>query len=496
MKKYLSAILMVLIFSLMFGASDVEAQGPSGDWTSSIFCVNQDANNDASVTFKFYKEDGSVIEFGPDIIGPNEEKYYYPSDLGSLGDFNGSLVVESSKGLSCSSQTSLSSVGTQSNPFMLGASGGFDISSASPTVFASQVLKNFDSGQFGFYNSYIAIQNTSSDAVTVTVEYTDRGLGKITAATKQYDINAQSGKIVYLEQNTNLPDGFLGSAKITANDGATPLVVQVVFYNDGSSYSKSQFLMYNGDYQGENKLYAPFVQRNFYDFNSGINIVNAGSTPTSFKIVFTIGRTSINTYTYQYPATLQPGRLVALFLPDIDALDPVDSLSMPERAGSAIIYATDINGNIGSGKLIANVNIRNDGRDPQNPNFGGQGSTYNAIGASQASKTLYVPNVQNMVGNAQFTSGINIANLTGTGGSCTYTFVDDPTVSWTKSLPANGIYSVLVSNITGLDAGYSSPVIINCTVDAAAIITLRANASSYWGDSQTSYNALKQIIIE
>lgn len=492
MKKVSATILLVILLSLLPLSGDVSAQGPAGDWISSIYCINQE-DTEGAISLSFYEEGSSVaIATMSDVIDPLKSKYYYPSDLNELSSFAGSVLVSSSTNISCSVQTSTSAVGTQGDPFMYGASGGFSSSSAAPVMYASQVLKNFSSGEFGWYESYLAIQNTSSSDVTVQVEYSDRAMGKIPAATRQYTIKSQSGKIVYLEENNDLPLGFLGSAKVSSISPAdTALAVQAVFYNDGSSYKKAQFHVYNGTPQGESKLYAPFVMRNFYDFNAGINVVNVGDTKTSFKIVFTIGRSSVQTYTYQLPREINPDELVAFFLPDIDELDPVDKLLVSERAGSAIIYATDLNGNLNpSGQLIANINFRNDGRDSNNRNFGGQAVTYNAVGDSQASQTMFIPNIQNEVGNAKFTSGINVANLTSTSGSCTYTFVDDSTVSWTQPLPPNGIYSILVSNIPDLDKGYSSGAMINCNVNAIAIITMRANASSYWGDSQTAINAL------
>jgi len=491
MKKFLYAGLIACIVVLSFG-SEVYAAGPSGKWVSSIYCINQ-GDTEATITVDFYGQDQTTpIKSENDTIAAHKSKYYLPGDLSDLGSFKGSVTISSDKNISCSVQTTKSAVGTTGDPFMMGASEGFDLNTAAPVMYVSQVLKNFSSGEFGWYESYIAIQNTSSSDVLVKVEYTDRAYGKISAATRNYTIKGQSSKIVYLNENNSLPVGFLGSAKISSVDPSnTPLAVQAVFYNDGSSYKKAQFHVYNGTPQGESKLYAPFIMRNFYDFNAGINVVNIGSSKTSFKIVFTIGRSSPKNYIYVHPRELNPGELVAFFLPDIDELNPVDKLNISERAGSAVIYAIYANGSLNSnGKLIANVNFRNDGRDKNNRNFGGQAVTYNAVGVNQGSQTLYVPNIQNQVGNASFTSGINIANLTGTKGSCTITFIDDPSANYTAGLPANGIYSVLVSNVSGLNNGYSSGAIINCTVKAMAIITMRANASNYWGDSQTAINAL------
>ena len=491
MKRFFFALLIAIIAIIPLSSS-VQAQGPSGEWVSSIYCVNQE-NEAGMVNLLFYEPGNSepVLDLS-DSIGPYGSKYYYPSDMAELGSFAGSVLAASSTNISCAVQTSKTAVGTQGDPFMMGSSGGFDSKAIAPVMYVSQVLKNFSSGEFGWYESYIAIQNTSTDNVTVGIEYTDRRLGFIPAATREYTINGQSSIIIYLEENSAIPVGFLGSAKIySINPESTPLAVQAVFYNDGSNYKKTQFHVYNGTPQGESKLVAPFVMRNFYDFNAGITVVNTGSNPTSFKIVYSIGRNSVNTYVYQHPTEINPGDLVAFYLPDVRVLDPVDRLTISERAGSAVIYATDINGNLNeAGELVANINFRNDGRYSPTPNFGGQAVTYNAIGANEGSQTIYVPNIQNEVGNALFTSGINIANMTGVDGTCTYTFVDDPTVSWVQPLPANGIYSIMVSNIPDLDKGYSAGAVINCTVDAAAIITMRANASNYWGDSQTAINAL------
>jgi hypothetical protein len=489
MKKIFYVSLIAIMLLLSMGPMEVSAQ-PKGDWISNIYCVNQE-ETEAGITLRFFNNGVEVYSF-TDSISPLKSKYYFPSDLVGLSTFSGSLVIESSAGLSCSVQSSSKATGTQANPFMYGASGGFDQNSAAPVMYVSQVLKNFSSGAFGFYNSYIAIQNTSDTKVTVQIEYTDRSLKLIPAATKDYEIEGRSNILVHLHENTSLPDQFLGFAKVSAKDGVTPLVVQTAFYNDSSSYTKAQFNFYNGVSIGENKLYAPFIMRNFYDFNAGFNVVNVGTTPTSFKIVFTIGRSTSNTYTYQHPYVLQPGRIVAFFTPDIAALNPVDSLPVQERAGSAVIYAAQTDGTLNpEGKIIANINYRNDGRWAATPQFAGAAISYNAVGAEYAGKLLFVPNIQNKVGGAQFTSGINVANLENKVGSCTYKFVDDPTVSWTKSIPANGIYVILVSNITGLDVGYNSAAIIECDVDVIAIITSRADASGFWGDSHTAINALK-----
>ncbi len=489
MRKFFYASLMIVMMLIPMGSLEVSAQ-PAGEWISNIYCVNQ-ANTPAAITLQFY-DAGSVKHSFTDTINPLKSKNYFPSDLTALGSFSGSLVIQSDKGISCSVQNSSKATGTQGNPFMYGASGGFDQSTTGPVMYVPQVMKNFDSGAFGIYRSYIAIQNTSTSQVTVQIEYTDRAMGKITAATQEFNVQGQSNKLVYLHDNASLPNNFLGFAKISAKNGVTPLAVQSAYYNDSTSYTKAQYALFNGVPTGESKIYAPYIMRNFYDYNAGFNVVNVGTTATSFKIEFTIGRYTTNKYTYQHPTALQPGQLVAFFTPDIAVLNPVDSLPINERAGSAIITAINPGGGENpSGKLVANINFRNDGRYAPTPNFGGAAATYNAVGSQSAGKLLYVPNIQSKVGGAQFTSGINVANLENTAGSCTYKFVDNPSVVWTQSIPANGIYSILVSNIPGLSVGYNSAAIIECNVNVITIITSRADAQGFWGDSTTAINALK-----
>lgn len=493
MYKFKNTLLIIVVLLLVLPFSAVNAQGPAGDWVSSFYCLNQDPVNAANISLAFYQENNgtAALTFSDTIPAGKAKNYYTPTSPAGVPDpFLGSVVVSSSTPLSCSVQNYSTAVGTQGDPFRLATSGGFDSGTASPVVYLSQVHKNFDSGAYGFYQSYIAIQNTSTSTADVTIEYTDRFTGLDVDATQVLSIPGQSTRVVYLETNTLLSDSFLGSAKIHSNDGTTPLAVQATIYNDASSHTKAQFALYNGTPTGESKLFVPYIMRNFYDFNGGITVVNVGTTATSFKITYSIGRTTVNEYVYQHPTELAPGALAAFYMPGVTALAPVDALAMSERAGSAVIQATDLAGNPTSGLLIANANFRNDGNDPTNPNFGGQSATFNTVGSGQVSQTMYIPNLQNLVGSAQFVSGVTIQNATATAGSCTFNFIDDPTVSWTQPLPANGIYALFAPVIADLDIGYSSGVIVTCTVDALAITNLRANAAGYWGDSASSLNAL------
>lgn len=491
MRKILFSSLIIVLMLVSFGAMEVSAQ-PVGTWVSNIYCVNQE-DTPATISLHFY-DAGTEVHTFVDTIPGLKSKYYFPADLPELGTFSGSLMIQSDKGISCSVQSSSQATGTQANPFMFGASGGFDQNTIGPVMYISQAMKNFDSGIFGFYRSYVAIQNTSDSQISVNIEYADRALGSIPAATQTMAIQGRSNILVHLHDNANLPNGFLGSVKVSSVDGVTPLAVQSAYYNDSTHFRKAQFALYNGMPSGESVIYAPFIMRNFYDYNAGFNVVNVGDAATSFKIEFKIGRTTTNTYVYQLPYALEPGQLVAFFTPDIAALNAVDRLPIAERAGSAVIYATNVDGSLNSsGKIIANINFRNDGRYTPTPNFGGAAATYNAVGNEYAGRTLFIPNVQNKVGGALFTSGINIANLEGTPATCTFSFVDDPTI-YDQVIPANGIGVILVSNIPGLATGYNSAAVLNCTADVIAIITNRADAAGFWGDSTTAINALKPLV--
>jgi hypothetical protein len=335
----------------------------------------------------------------------------------------------------------------------------------------------------GTWSSYIAVQNTTSSNTNVTVSYRDRFGNAIPAATETVVIFAQSNKVFYQTDNSGLPNGFLGAAKIAAVDGTSGLAVTVNFYNSGSSSSTSQLHSYNGFSSGASKLLVPRFVRNYYAYNGGITIQNLSSGSTTVKITFRIGG---NTYIYN-SGTINASSALALYAPNIGALDPVDSLPVQARFGSAVIEVTS------GGPIVAIVNEDNRGGSGVPAERVGQGSTYNAINDGSQSTTLFFAQITNKAGGI-FSGGFQIANSTGTAGTCNLSYNTDVDANETNvPLAGNGAISRFAPNVPNLNAGYNSSVTATCTQPVVGISNLAVEANSgKLGDSLTTGNGINK----
>ena len=463
-------IITVILLSAIFPVSAF-AQGPTGDWTSNISCQNQ-SDVDAVVTLLFYEEDtGAETVIATETILGGKSRNFVISSLpdGSVG----SLIVSSSAPVTCAADHSKNATGTTSNPYRFAASKGFSTDEVGPTMYVSQVEKDF----WG-WNSYIAIQNTTGTAADVTVSFVNRyGTSYPDVA---ITVPGNGNHVIYLEDIATLPSMFIGGATISADDGTTPLAVTAVFYNDGSSSSTSQIHAYNGATTGSNTIYAPYIVRNYYGYQSGITIQNVGAAATSFKITFTFNNTD---FVYQYPDVLEPGEIKDFYLPNVAELSPVDRFLTSQRYGKAIIEATSVNGTFNaSGSLIGNINQDNRGGSGIPMERAGQGATYSAFLSTAGTRTAYLAKVMRNVGG--FSSGFHVSNFSDASGSCTFTFVDDADASFTQSIQANSYITKYAPDIPNLNDGYNAGVVIECTVDVFVIVNAAVNPTAgRYGDS-------------
>jgi len=485
MKKITYFVIILALALPLFIVSPVSAQGPTGSWATGISCQNQDPNNDASISLVFYSEgSGTEVLTYSDTINAGMSKNYFTSTsfTGLPSNFFGSLVVNSDLPLTCAAEHGKTSTGTMSDPYRFAASKGFNSGEAAPEIFVSQIEKDF----YG-WNSYMSIQNTTETAVDVTVDFVDRRGNSLAAATENFSIPGYSNQVVYLEDNADIPSNFLGGATIMADDGTTPLVVTATFYNTGADYQSSQIHAYNGATAGSDVLYAPYVLRNYYGYQTGMMIQNVGTTSTSFKITFTFNGVD---YVYQHPRTLAPGAVTDLYLPNVAELDAVDALAVQRRFGKAVIEASDTAGTLNpSGELAGNINQDNRGGAGIPEERAGQGATYGAFLSSGGSSTVYIAKWMRNAG--LFSSGFNISNFSGTNGTCDISFVADPDANMTNvSIAANSFKSFYGPDVSNLDDGYDSGVIIECSVDVFVITNASANpGSGKYGDSFYQMNA-------
>ena len=473
--------ILALVFALVPGAS---AGAPAGNWVSGIACQNLSTTDQATITLYFYQEGSSSTAFPP-YTDPNpippggSRNYYTPSSPPGVPEgFLGSVVVASDQPLACNVNTQTTGTGTSSDPYRMATSAGFADTQTAPTMYAPQVMKNLA----GTWSSYIAVQNTSNADVPVTVSYKDRN-GNALSANETATIKAQSNKVFYQTDNTNLVNGYVGAATIAADDGVSGLAVTVNFYNSGASSDSAQFQSYNGFGNGANKLFVPRIVRNYYGYNGGLSIQNVGGSNATVTITFNFAG---NSYTYNSPS-IAPGAALALYAPNIAELNPVDGLNVTQRFGSAVIQASS------GDSIVAIVNEDNRGGAGIPAERIGQGSTYNAIADGSQTSTVFFPQVTRKAG-IVFSGGFQVANSTSTAGTCSIKYNADTDANESNvPLPANGSIARYAPNVANLNDGYNASVSVECNREVLGIANLAAEpGSGKLGDSATTANGLNQ----
>lgn len=483
--RFLSTLILALAVAAM-SISPAQAAGPSGGWASGISCQNLDAGAQAVVTLTFYREGQSAeaIHYDATIPAGSSQNWLTTSALNMPNfptNFTGSGVISSSTQVACNVNTQSTGVGTTSSPYRIGTSAGFSDAQAGPVMFIPQVVK----GPAG-YQTYFAVQNTSTSAVTANVRYYNADGSELSAAAESASIPGQSTKVFYSTDNANLPTGFNGGARVSAADGSTKLAVVVALYKDGASYATSQFLSYNGFAQGSNKVYVPRFVRKLVGYNSGLTIQNVGAAATNVTVNFTFAGT---TYTVSSPAPIAPGTSWLLYAPSIPALGPVDGLGNSGREGSAVVTTADPNA-----RVVAIVN--EDNNDSSQGTRYGQGATYNAIGAGSESNSVFFAQFTKNAANI-YSSGFMISNTTATPGSCNITYPGQAGLSETNvPLPGNGVISRFAGSgvqtaMLNMVNGYNAAVRVQCTVPVTGIVNLAAYGGRY-GDSFTQTTGLNQ----
>ena len=472
------------IFALLLALVPAAAAGaPPGNWVSGIACQNLSDTDPASITLYFYQEGSSTAALtypDPNPIPANGSRNYFtPSTPPGVPEgFLGSVVVASDTPLACNVNTQTTSAGTSTDPYRIGTSAGFSDTQTSSTMYAPQVMRNLA----GTWSSYIAVQNTSSSDASVEVTYKSRTGVAVPAATESATIKAQSNHIFYQTDNAGLPEGFIGAATISASGGAG-LAVTVNFHNSGADANTAQLHSYNGFASGAQTLFVPRIVRSFYGYNGGLSIQNVGASATTVQITFNF---SGNQYVYNSPS-IASGAALALYAPDIPALNPVDSLTVSQRFGSAVIEAA------AGGSIVAIVNEDNRGGVGVPAERVGQGSSYNAIADGSQTSTVFFAQVTRKAGGV-FSGGFQVSNTTGTPGTCTISYAGQAGATENNvNLPANGSIARFAPNVAGLPDGFNAAVTVDCTQPVVSIANLAVEpGSGKFGDSFTQSNGLNR----
>jgi hypothetical protein len=454
----------------------VGAQG--GTWVSGIAVQNLSATNDATVTITFYNQDGTVAHSFSTVISAGGQKtWYLPAHVPGLPDsFIGSAVVSSDQPVAAlvNTQVPTTGTGTKNNPNRVGASTG--VINPGPKAYLPHVMKN----AWDRWNAYIAVQNAGASATTVTVHYYDATGAEVDTDTQT--IQAYASYIFRLEDDTELSDGFYGSAVV--DGGGQNIAVICNFYNKSTDHATAQFHSYNGLSSGGTKLYAPAMKRNYYNYNSGYKVQNIGTAPTRIKATwYFAGNTYVKT-----SGPIAPGQAWGFYLPAVPELDPIDALPVGQRTGSAIFESLD------GQPIIAIVN--EDNRvDPS-----GRGATYNAFVDGEQTTTVFFPKMDAEY--YGYSGGIQIQNVGTAPANLTIKYSGKTPFTVTGLAPGAS-WSQFAPNAPGMMPGhsndsYTGSVTVESTqpIFGVANISFRYDVDTRYGmnygDSFTYYNGLNQ----
>lgn len=446
MKRILTILTLVASLGAMLLSGPVYAF-PVGTWVSGVTVANLEST-DATVHIDFYKQDGTIaLSFdGGTISGNGSKTWYLPSHITDLpSPFIGSAVVSSDKQIAAIVNTQFPS---GSNPMRVGTSTGVGSAQAAPTVYAPQLMR----GYYG-WNSYCAVQNTGSTAVTVKASYYNSSGSEVLTRTQV--IPGYAMYIFDQETETGLTSGQWYSAKFVG-DADHPLAVVCNFYNSGVDANTAQFHSYNGMGVGGQKLFIPRVVKDYYYYQSGLKIQNIGTEVLSVTVTYYFGG---NQYTQVSP-DIGPGQAWGPYMGSPAQLPP--SMATVSGSGSAVVEVNNPTPN----KLIIGI-VNEDNRVSP----AGRGVTYEAALESEASYTLVFPQVTSEY--YGYSSGIQFQKVEAGTANCTLNFsASGPISAFQMSgitlTDANPSYSLFAPNATGMLAGpandnYNGAVTVNCT---------------------------------
>lgn len=333
----------------------------------------------------------------------------------------------------------------------------------------------------GLINSQLIIQNVGSSATNVTVSLIN-GLTGATTYNKVIN-NLPVGESFYYDQSTetNLPDGWFGSALVTAGAGGSIVAVGNQFTGPNG------LLTYPGFAAGHTQWVVPlYLSRLANGFNSVIAIQNVSG------------------------AAIPAGGISVVFTPDPTLGGAPFTVTNPSPVNNTSTYIINPRGNaafpvgsFGAAKITASGNvvaIVNQLKNETPATTGDNALSYNAIPTNLTGTKVVAPLIMSRLANG-FSTVFTVANLTSTAGTCNFTYTTDPSLSgfnptYTSNgvpLPANGSIvhnhrlASSPTNAHNLPATWFGSATVVCTRAAAGVVNQLQSGAA--GDPDLSYNA-------
>jgi hypothetical protein len=451
----LSLLLIVALTSAAFAAPMLASTTKT---LSTNFTLVNVETTDATVLASYYKSDGSPWAAAAgytnfSIPGNYGQKILaqYATDSG-MDAGQGSAVISSDKQLGSVVQV----LARNQTP----TSGSYSGFSAGSTSFYAPIVIRQRNTSSGLNNTQIMIQNTESAAITADVQFV-ASPGSIYSNWSKLDIAIPANSTYYYdvadESASNLPDGWYGSAVVTADGGKKIAVVVSVFAGANSMQTYKAF--------ASETAYTSWAVPQFTSkLNNGMSMPVAVQNISGSEMA--IGSIQLNCVpTTGFTGTISMSNPVAVAANASYAFNPVGNAAYPNHwSGSCIVTAP--------GNVVTYVQIRYPG---VNDNF----SAWEAFPTNSTKTTVVVPLMSKYQPNGFATAAIiqNLDTVNPAQVRLTYTRAATCTVGEASyvvdvTIPAGGnqIENLrsLAGGPTGMPAGWYGTLLITAQPSTTA----------------------------
>jgi hypothetical protein len=443
MKKYSILIILALLVSMV---AIPAASAQTITWTSG-FQVQNLSTSPANIVIKYYKQDGTkAISDVSDTVSGMGSKTYYP--IHAADGFNGSVVVEGDQPIVAIANT------LGNNPQYAASTESF---SAGATAVKLPLIMRGNAGYYTWFN----VQNASSNAAQVTVQYVPGSDGTAYTAPA---VPIQPGAAHTFDQHdlTQIGPKFVGSAVVTSNQPVVATVMQV-----GETFKN--MMGYNGFTAGSTEVSMPLIMSNNSGYWTGFQVQNVGTTATNITVDYGANLAGSFAPTSE-TATLQPNESKTF-------LQNTGQWATPKYVGSATITT--------SGEpVVAIVN-------QVNVVGTALGTAYDGFDPAAATDKVSAPLI--MANNSGYYTGVQVMNVGGSSTSITVTYGPNLVGSYapppeTTTLAAGNSYNSIQSG----GAWGSNKYVGSLTVQAASGGEIVMIVNQVWpaapGDQFMTYN--------
>lgn len=273
LRVMLVALVAILALVIPMTAS---AQTPAyqTSFTTSITYQNV-GNASSSIQLEFYPENSGtpIVAAQPDLAQGAGASLFVGNVNGVSPAFRGSAVLSSAQPVVATLvQVAQGNASIRSFPL----SNGFTAEQGATSYRIPTILKQ----QFRF-NSIVSIQNVDSGPVDVTIEFFNTATGASQYSTSHSALPAGAAKYYDLGTiaDTDIPDGFNGSAIITASGNVVASVMELEF----NGFDADAF---EGVSSGATTVFMPSAFCGYFGLQSAYAVQNIGDANTNVTVSY------------------------------------------------------------------------------------------------------------------------------------------------------------------------------------------------------------------